>query len=88
MGMRNTALARPGSAAMIAGGCWKVVDGQGQEIGRVNGDEFIRCGAQLLYRMQGPELYSMQAPNKLLAFIEGRQVRTPQGRVFLQFLAD
>jgi hypothetical protein len=30
----------------------------------------------------------MQAPTKLLAFIEGCEVRTPQGRVFLKFLAN
>lgn len=73
---------------MIAGGSWTVLDGRGREIGRVEGDEFVRCGARLLYRLDGPELYSMQAPTKLVAFIEGCEVRTPQGRVFLKFLAN
>lgn len=64
-----------------------MLDGQGREIGRVEGDSFVRCGPQLLYRLQGPELYSMQAPDKLLAFIEGGQARTRNGRIFLQFRA-
>src|SRR2546427_658765 len=42
----------PGEA-MIAGGSWTVLDGHGREIGRVEGDEFVRCGTRLIYRIEG-----------------------------------
>src|SRR5256885_13334429 len=41
----------PGEA-MIAGGSWTVLDGHGREIGRVEGDEFVRCGTRLIYRIE------------------------------------
>ncbi|WP_336692178.1 hypothetical protein [Delftia acidovorans] len=77
---------QPGEA-MIAGGSWTVLDGRGREIGRVEGDEFVRCGHTLIYRIEGPELYSVGNAGKLLGFIEGCEVRTTQGRIFLKFLA-
>ena len=76
----------PGEA-MIAGGSWTVLDGHGNEIGRVEGDDFVRCGTRLIYRIDGPALYSMDGSARLMGFIEGTEVRTRQGRIFLKFLA-
>lgn len=64
-----------------------MLDGHGNEIGRVEGDEFVRCGHTLIYRIQGPELYAVGNTGKLIGFIEGSEVRTTQGRIFLKFLA-
>lgn len=72
---------------MIAGGSWTVLDGHGNEIGRVDGDEFVRCGTRPIYRIDGPALYSMDGSARLMGFIEGTEVRTRQGRIFLKFLA-
>lgn len=78
---------QPPGEAMIAGRSWTVLDGRGHEIGRVEGDEFVRCGTRLIYRIDGPALYSMDGSARLMGFIEGTEVRTRQGRIFLKFLA-
>ncbi|MEN9489788.1 MAG: hypothetical protein RJA63_237 [Pseudomonadota bacterium] len=44
-------------------GRYSVFDAQGSLIGRVDEDEFVRApgvGGQLLYRLDGDELYDMQ----------------------------
>ena len=41
----------------------------------------------LIYRIDGPALYSMDGSARLMGFIEGTEVRTRQGRIFLKFLA-
>ena len=62
--------------------------GHGNEIGRVEGDEFgpVRDQAPST-AIDGPALYSMDGSARLMGFIEGTEVRTRQGRIFLKFLA-
>ena len=47
-----------------------MLDGHGNEIGRVEGDEFVRCGTRPIYRIDGPALYSMDGSARLMGFIE------------------
>ena len=74
---------------MIESGEWTVVDVSGAPVGRVDGDEFIRQGANLLYRIDGDEIYTVGSNAQLVATIDGETARSPQtGRVVLRFLRD
>ncbi len=73
---------------MIEGGSWTVLDGQGRTVGQIDGDEFVRDGDRLIYRIDGDAIYSMDMPARLVAFVEGAMATTPQGAVFLRFVAD
>ena len=73
---------------MIEGGSWIALDGQGRHVGRVDGDEYVRDGVRLIYRIDGDAIYSMDMPATLLASVAGTTAHTPQGSVFLRFVAD
>ena len=74
---------------MIQNGEWTVVNASGAPVGRVDGDEFIRQGANLLYRIDGNEIYTVGSNAQLVANIDGETARSPQtGQVVLRFLRD
>lgn len=62
---------------MIENGEWTVVDASGNEVGRVDGDEYIRQGDALLYRIDGAEIYTAGDKGTLVAIIEGKIAREP-----------
>ena len=73
---------QPPGEAMIAGRSWTVLDGRGHEIGRVEGDEFVRCGTRLIYRIDGPALYSMDGSARLMALSKGPRSEPGRGGSF------
>jgi hypothetical protein len=58
-------------------GRYNVFDANEKLIGRIDEDEFIRHGLQLVYRIDGSEVYAVTGG--LLAFIEGGVARKPDG---------
>lgn len=71
---------------MIQNGEWTVVDASGNEVGRVDGDEYIRRGDTPLYRIDGTEIYTAGEKGTLIAIIEGKIAREPNSpRVVFQF---
>lgn len=74
---------------MIENGEWLVVDTEGRAVGRVDGDEYIRQGAELLYRIDGKEIYRTGPGAKLVALIEGQTATVPAtGAVLFRFLRN
>ncbi|HMW24094.1 MAG TPA: hypothetical protein PKC59_11710 [Burkholderiaceae bacterium] len=58
-------------------GRYNVFDANDKQIGRIDEDEFIRRGSQILYRIDGSEVYAVNG--NLLAFIDGGIARRPDG---------
>lgn len=75
---------------MIKDGKWIVVDAGGVSVGRVDGDEFIRQGDTLLYRIdEDDEIYTAGGNAELIATIDGETAKSPQtGQVVFRFLRD
>jgi hypothetical protein len=65
-------------------GRYSVVNSGGVQIGLIDGDEFVRCGTDLLYRIDGDEVYGVVSAYPLLAFIENGIAITPQGEVLFR----
>ncbi|MDD2106811.1 hypothetical protein [Pseudomonas asiatica] len=57
-----------------------------KQIGRIDEDEFIRSGANLIYRIDGDEIYSMDG--KHLGFIDDGIGRTPKGDMLFTIIAE
>lgn len=71
---------------MIQNGEWTVVDANGNKVGRVDGDEYIRQGATPLYRIDDAEIYTAGVKGTLVAIIEGKIAREPNSeQVVFQF---
>ena len=62
---------------MFDTGRWNVTDPSGRQVGVVDGDEYVRDGDHLLYRIDGNELYSAGPEGRLFGFIEGELVIAP-----------
>jgi len=62
---------------MFETGRWNVTDPTGRQVGVVDGDEYVRDGEHLLYRIDGNELYSAGPEGRLYGFIEGELVIAP-----------
>lgn len=62
---------------MFDKGRWNVTDPTGKHVGVVEGDEYVRDGEHLLYRIDGNELYSAGPEGRLYGFIEGELVIAP-----------
>lgn len=58
-------------------GRFKVFDASNNLVGRIDHDEFVRAGIELLYRIDGEEFYDMNG--NLIGFIEDGKVITPAG---------
>lgn len=67
-------------------GRYNVFSNNGAQIGHIDEDEFIRHGEELLYRIDGAEIYSING--KLLAFIESNVAITPNGEKLFIIRAD
>lgn len=69
-------------------GRFNVIDNQNNIIGRIDEDEFIResNGANLLYRIDGTEVYSMSG--NLLGFINSGSATTPNGEFLFKIIAE
>lgn len=59
-------------------GRYVVKDTSGQVVGRIDEDEFVRNGVDLLYRVDGDEFYIVNGG--LVGFIENGRVVSPQGQ--------
>lgn len=53
-------------------GCYRVMAPNGSEIGLINGDEFVRNGLDLIYRIDDEEVYTAGSNTQLLGFLTGR----------------
>jgi hypothetical protein len=60
-------------------GRYNVFDISGQLIGRIDEDEFVRQGNQLIYRIDGSTVFSMNGSQ--LAFIDDGIARKPDGNM-------
>lgn len=58
-------------------GRYNVFGPAGNQIGRIDEDEFVRQEDELIYRIDGDELYSVQG--KYLGFIDNGFARSPNG---------
>ncbi len=62
-------------------GRYNVFEPSGIQIGRIDQDEFVRSGSQILYRIDGNEVYGVKAGHPPLAFIENERATTREGTV-------
>lgn len=67
-------------------GRYNVFDVNEKLIGRIDEDEFVRQGSNLLYRIDGDEVYSLNGV--LLAFIDGGVAKTLDGKKFISIRAE
>ena len=67
-------------------GRYTVRNGQGGIVGRIDEDEYVRNGAELLYRVDGDELYSNNG--KFVGDIEDGNVIAPTGEVLFRIVAE
>lgn len=67
-------------------GCYNVYDPDRKLIGRIDKDEYIRCGSKLIYRVDDESLYSMDG--KLLGFIDDGIVRVPSNAQVLLIIEE
>ena len=51
----------------------------GVTLGCIDGDEFVRNGSSLVYRIDGAEVYTLNG--SILAFIDSGVARTPSGDI-------
>lgn len=58
-------------------GRYTVKDTNGALVGRIDGDEYVRSGASLRFRVDGDEFYTLDAV--LIGFIRDGIVTTPSG---------
>ena len=71
------------------GGRYAVYGADNAPIGIIDGDEFIRSDSgQLLYRIDGTEVYTAGPNAKPLGELEGLTARTPSGGVLFTLKAD
>ncbi len=74
---------------MLETGRWNVTDPTGRQVGVVDGDEYVRDGEHLLYRIDGNELYSAGPEGRLYGFIEGDLVIAPAtSALLLRFIKE
>jgi len=74
---------------MLETGRWNVTDPTGRQVGVVDGDEYVRDGEHLLYRIDGNELYSAGPEGRLYGFIEGDLVIAPAtSALLLRFIQE
>lgn len=74
---------------MFETGRWNVTDPTGKHVGVVDGDEYVRDGEHLLYRIDGNELYSAGPEGRLYGFIEGDLVIAPAtSALLLRFIQE
>lgn len=74
---------------MFETGRWNVTGPSGKHVGVVEGDEYVRDGEHLLYRIDGNELYSAGPEGRLYGFIEGDLVIAPAtSALLLRFVQE
>ncbi len=73
-------------------GRYNVLNAQGEQIGRIDGDEFVRDPRnQLLWRIDGDEVYLPGSPPgglKLSATIHNGKAETPDGELLFQIVPE
>lgn len=67
-------------------GRYVVLTSAGSPIGLIDGDEYVRNGQELLYRLDGDEIYS--PAGELLGFIEDGIAKAPSGDVIFRVFPD
>jgi hypothetical protein len=67
-------------------GRYEVKDAAGQVVGRIDGDEFVRNGASLLYQIDGDEFYAVNGG--LVGIIENGVARSPSGAISFAIEAE
>lgn len=60
----------------------------GQQIGRIDEDGFVRSGTKLLFRVDGDEIYTVGDSAELVGFIEGSNVSSPNGELLFTLHAE
>lgn len=60
----------------------------GQQIGRIDEDEFVRSGIKLLFRVDGDEVYTVGQKGELVGFIEGNNVSSPNRELLFTLHAE
>ena len=58
------------------------------QVGRIDEDEFVRNGPNLLYRIDGDEVYSMDPPGQLIGYFNGNTAKTLNGRLIFFIVPD
>lgn len=67
-------------------GQYTVRTAQGAIVGRIDNDEYVRSGTELLYRVDGDEMYSNNGD--FLGDIEDGEVIAPTGEVLFRIVAE
>lgn len=67
-------------------GQYIVRNAQGAIVGRIDKDEYVRNGAELLYRVDGDEMYSNNG--NFVGDIEDGKVIAPTGEVLFRIVAE
>lgn len=67
-------------------GCYNVFGPDRKPVGRIDKDEFVRNGQNLLYRVDGDEFYSMKG--EYLGFIDDGYVRSSTGSLLFTIEAE
>lgn len=60
-------------------GLYRVMAPNGSEIGLINGDEFVRNGLELIYRIDDEEVYTAGSNAQLLGYLTGRTAHDLNG---------
>lgn len=63
-------------------GRYVVLTSEGSTLGVIDGDEYVRNGGRLLYRLDGDEIYSLAGEH--LGFIEDGIAKGPSGNVIFR----
>lgn len=67
-------------------GQYIVRNAQGAIVGRIDDDEYVRDGTELLYRVYGDEMYSNNGD--FVGDIEDGKVIAPTGKVLFRIVAE
>lgn len=68
--------------ADYSNGRYLVFTSEDTPLGLIDGDEYVRSGLNLLYRLDGDEVYSLDGEH--LGFIEDGLAKTPCGGVIFR----
>lgn len=67
-------------------GRYNVYSSTGAFVGRIDCDEFVRNGIELVYRIDNDEVYMINGV--LMGFIDGRTARKPDGSVLFEIRSE